>query len=479
MAKKPTTLDVIRTSPQAFRCALNIDGTGGKIQNYAASLADFQKRDFAAMDPMFQWAAGVNGALEPVKKKAWIQRARGHSKTTDIASELVWLCVSARKTCEVIIGAADRDQARLMSSAINEIISLNPWLVDHVDYTKYEIRSRDGKCVISVLSADANSSFGFTPHMTIADEFTHWGTNEKFWSSVFSSSEKKKGCLVVACNAGSGKDWKFNVREGARTSPQWHFSAPEGCIAPWFDRTQLDAQQASLPPTEYERLWLNKWQESGGEFVSLDEALACVNSNLTQQDFGVPGIEYVATIDYAEKHDFTVGCVAHIWNRRIVIDRMDVEMPRPGKSVKTSWVKNWIQNIQERFGNVRFIVDPYQLVTIVEDLTDEGYDIERFEFSSGKGNYQIGQCLRQGIIHNLVEWPPHCGAVTRENGQVERMEDELASLVVKPMTGGKWRFDHLPDNYHHDDRAFVLALATFACFRASPENFSLPSLDLE
>lgn len=476
---KDQRLALMRSSPAAFRAALQIDGEGGQIQNYAASLAQFQKDDFAALDPMFQWAAGVTGAPEPDRKKAWIQRARGHSKTSDIASELVWLCFAARKPCEVIIGAADRDQASLMSKAINKIIGLNPWLVDHIDYTQKEIRSKDGKCVVHVLSADANSSFGFTPHITIADEFTHWGTNEKFWSSIASSSEKKKGCLIVCCNAGSGKDWKFNVREGARTSNHWHFSAPEGCVAPWFDQRQLDEQRSVLPPTEFERLWLNKWQESGGELVSLDEALSCVNKSLTQQDFGIPGYEYVAAIDYAEKHDFTVGGVAHIWDRHVVIDRIDVEMPRPGKSVKTSWVRNWIENIQERFQNVRFIVDEYQLLTIIEELTDQGYDIERFEFASGKGNYQIGRSLRQGILHNLVEWYPGCGAVTRENGQLERMEDELASLVVKPMTGGKWRFDHLPDNYHHDDRAFVLGVLMYACFRASPDNFSLPSLDLE
>ena len=476
MAKKPNTMALIRSSPAIFRACLTIDGRHGEPQKYGENLAPFQLDDFAALDPMVLWVAGVPGAPVPERKKAYIQRARGHSKTSDIASLLVWLCIAGRKPCEVIIGAADRDQAKLMSKAISKIISLNPWLTDWVDYTQYEIRSKNGQVVIHVLSADANSSFGFTPHLTIADEFTHWGTNEKFWSSLYSSSEKKGGCLIVCCNAGSGKDWKYNVREGARTSAGWHYSAPEGCVAPWYDKSQIEEQRSGLPPTEYERLWMNKWQESGGELVSLDEALSCVNENLEIQESGVPGIEYVAAIDYAEKFDFTVGAVAHIWDRHVILDRMDVEMPAPGKSVKTSWVMNWIRNIQERFGNVRFIVDEYQLLTIIEQLTDEGYDIERFQFASGKGNYQIGVSLRQGVIHNLVEWYPGCGSVVRPNGQTERLEDELASLVVKPMTGGKWRFDHLPDNYHHDDRAFVLGVLMFACFRASPDSFSLPDL---
>ncbi len=119
-------------------------------------------------------------------------------------------------------------------------------------------------------------------------------------------------------------------------------------------------------------------------------------------------------MDYAEKHDFTVGGIGHVYDHKILVDRMDVEMPRPGKSVKTSWVRNWMQNIQERFLDVLFIVDPYQLVTIIEELGADGFDIERFDFGSGKGNYEIGIALRQAIIHNRVEWYPNCGAVQRE-----------------------------------------------------------------
>ncbi len=461
-------LELSRREPKVFRAMLEIDGAGSERVRYANVIAPFQERDFAALDPIFMWTAGSPGAEDPAKKKAWIQRARGHSKTTDIASELTWLCYAGRKQASVIVGAADRDQAKLVSSSIRKLIEMNPWLSDFVDHTTYEIRSKNGNVVIEILPADAASSFGYTPHLTICDEFTHWRKAE-FWGSLVSSAEKKRGCLVVCCNAGVGKDWKFNVREAARTDPQWYYSAPEGCVAPWFTQKQLDGQRKLLPPAEYSRLWENKWQESGGELVSLEEALACVNHDITEQDYGTPGWSYVASVDYAEKHDFTVGGIGHVYDHKIYLDRMDVEMPRPGKSVKTSWVRNWMENIQERFLDVLFIVDPYQLVTIIEELGAQGFDIERFDFGSGKGNYEIGIALRQAIIHNRVEWYPNCGAVQREWGR-EGLEDELASLIVKPTSGGKrWRFDHINDNVHHDDRSYVLGSMIHACVRQFPE----------
>lgn len=457
-------LELMRREPSFFRAQLVVDGSKSELVRYADVVEPWQREDADAIDPALRWLAGAPNAPEPHIKKFWLQRARGHSKTTDIAICLCYIVFAARKPINVIVGAADRDQARLVSESIRKVMELNPWLNEFINHTKYEITSKSSSVMIQILASDAASSYGHTPHLSIADEFTHW-KNGDFWNSFASSAEKKNGVLIVACNAGVGKDWKFNVKETARTSDRWYYSARPGCVASWFTQSQLDEQRKMLPPSEYARLWENKWQETGGELVTLDEAMECRNEALSEQDQGMRGWSYIAAVDYAEKHDFTVGGVGHLFGDKLFIDRMDVEVPEPGKPVRTYFVRNWMRNMQDRFGNVRFILDPYQLVSVIEDLTDEGFDIERFDFGSGKGNYEIGIALRQGILHHKVEWYPGCGSVRRPWG-METLEDELASLIVTPTSGGKrWRFDHIQDNVHHDDRSFVLGVLMHACFR--------------
>ncbi len=76
-------LELSRREPKVFRAMLEIDGSGSERVRYANVIAPFQEKDFAALDPIFMWTAGSPGAQDPERKKAWIQRARGHSKTTD------------------------------------------------------------------------------------------------------------------------------------------------------------------------------------------------------------------------------------------------------------------------------------------------------------------------------------------------------------------------------------------------------------
>lgn len=473
--------------PRVWRHFLNIDGASNAPVMFGSVAEEWQHKDLCAMDPCLKYIAGVTPD-RPLKNCFWLQYARGHNKTGSIAMQVAWLLAASKKNINGIAGAADRDQAKLISDAMKRILSINPWLESDLGlkHTKYEVSNVNTGSSMVIMSADAASSFGSTPNFTLCDEFTHWGNNENFWSSLASSFAKKEesGMLIVACNAGAGKDWKWRVREAARTLPEWYFSAPEGVIAGWITQKTLNSQRRLLPPTEYSRLWDNKWQETAGEFVTLAEAKACEDWRLNEEEHGVEGWEYVATVDFAEKRDYTVGCVGHVYDRRIIVDRMDVIVPQPNRPTKTSWVLEWMRNVQREFRNVRFVVDPYQLLTVMEMLSDEGFDIHRFEFMSGVGNYEIAMALRQAILHGVVAWYPGCGALTQDDAawvtedSPDDLTHELASLItVKTHAGKRWRFDHLQDEVHHDDRSFCLGVLVHYCCKANERGYDYFGID--
>jgi hypothetical protein len=458
----------MRRFPAMFRNSLNIDAASG-VACLGDVMEKWQREDFEAMDPCLRFLAGYSDE-EPAIRRFWRQRSRGHSKTSDIAAQVTYLLWAGKNGLDGMAAAEDKDQAKLLRNQMHKLAKHNPWLAKTLDYNNYVVKNKETGATLTIMSRDTNSSWGLTPDFVIADEFTHWSQQE-FWSSVFSSFAKKPTCmLIVGCNAGAGRDWKWKMKEMARQSPLWHYSAPPGIVASWFTKETIDEQKAGLPPTVYSRLWLNEWQETGGEFVSMPEAEACRDDTLkyrhrTEND----GWKYVAVLDYAPKKDNTVGVVMHLMGNKIIIDRMDVIKPTPDKPTPVKWVETWMENIQHLFGGqygqVHFVLDAYQLMGVTEDYLEKGYSVELFDFASGKGNWELSTTLRQLIVHKRLAWYPGCGEPTGGapskvlNLAPDRddLEVELASLVVELYSNGRrWRFNHLQDEYHHDDRAFAI-----------------------
>ena len=448
-----------------FRRHLLLDGPNG-VQPWGKFMADFQIADFEACDPCLKYIAKVSKQKPQWQRHYW-QRGRGSSKTTDLGSNAVWALAFSSIPLDMIVVAEDRDQALFLRKQIEEIVGFNPWLVEHIDVQRRKIVGRHTNSVLESISSDRASSYGLTPHITFADEWSHW-TDFEFWTSIYSSFNKradKGGVIFVSCNAGMGMDWKWTARENFRVSPAWYFSAPDGA-APWYSEEGLKEQRLGMSDAEYQRLWMNRWQASDGGFVTLTEADRCINSDLFKRDGAEQqGWTYVASLDYAEKIDRLVGTVGHRWQNKIIVDRMDVIDPVAYgvDSIPLRWVEEWMRWVDKSVGGemqgVEFVVDKWQLLSIIQQLRDEGFWIEEFEFKSGIGNYEIGLILRQLILQNRIEWYPGCGEILTPEGELwvagERNDlcTELAALQRQDLAGGsRWRFQHPPGG--HDDRAF-------------------------
>lgn len=415
---------------------------------------------------------------QPIQR-AWIERPRGHSKTFDMAVQLAWVLLFSARAVRGIVAACDLDQGRLVLEAVHRLAAANPTLFAEIAFRKDEVRSTRNRSSVRLISSDVNSSFGELPDFVVCDELCHWERPELWQSLISSAAKQPRSVLCVLTNAGVGRGWQWDVRERARESPHWYFSSLDGVHAPWIEERWLDEQRALLPGPVYARLWENRWQQSDGGFVTLAEAEACRDESLAIQPEGRPGIAYVAAIDYAEKHDHTVGVVAHHDGARVVVDRMDVVVPTPDRPTPVVWVERWIERIARDFGRVTFVVDPYQLVGTIQRF-ESLYQVERFEFAAGRANHELATTLRRLILNRGVAWPPGCGAIDQRSRVSPRLESglgetglrsrddletELASLLLRHSASGRVRIDHHADGVHHDDRSFALGVACLSLAR--------------
>ncbi|QDT52229.1 Phage Terminase [Caulifigura coniformis] len=445
--------------PASFRRMLAIDPRRPS-EWFSEELQPWQERDFGLLDGAWEGLVHGRAAHPGVLRRAYRERPRGHSKTTDTAVQLAWVLIAARKPLNGLVAAADLEQAQLVQRALQRLARANPHLLGGLQFLESSIRNPASGCLLKVISSDVRSSWGELPDFVICDELCHWKSADLWYSLLSSAAKKPESVMLVLSNAGVGRGWQWAAREAARTDPAWCFSTLPRPQAPWITEESLEEQRRLLPPAVFARLWLNQWQHSDGEFVSLAEASACRDEALAPRHEGEPGRDYVASIDYAEKHDLTVGCICHREGAAILVDRMDVVRPSPLRATPVRWVSDWIHSVASAFPGVRFILDPHQLVSVIQSL-ESRFPIERYGFRGGQGNFEMAITLRQLILERQVRWYRGCGTVPGEEGldRPDDLERELASLVIREQSGGRFRFDHRNDGEHHDDRSFALGVA--------------------
>lgn len=293
----------LQTDPKAFREAILIDSDSGPVR-LGSVLDPWQRADFEALDPAWQRVCGnVPGILTQIQR-GYLERPRGHSKTSDIAVSVTWALFASKRKLSGVVAAADADQARLIRDAIDKLLRLNPWLGTVLTVGRGRIENKHTGSDLVVLSSDAASSYGLTPDFVICDEITHWQKRD-MWDSLLSATAKRRACLLlVIANAGFSESWQWSTREAIRNDPAWYFHRLEGPQASWILPAHLEEQKRLLPSKVYRRLWLNEWSQGAGDALESADIDASVT---LQGELHEPerGWAYAAGLDIGLKRDAT------------------------------------------------------------------------------------------------------------------------------------------------------------------------------
>lgn len=257
----------LQQDPILYRRDLLIDADGIPVR-FGATLDPWQAADFAALDA--GWQSIGEGSHAPGRLRAWLERPRGHSKTSDIAAAATWALFASRRCLRGYAAAASADQAKLLRDAMESLIRLNPWLQPILKIEQWKISNTHTGSALEVLTADGPTNYGLLPDFIICDEVAHWKKRD-LWDSLLSAAAKRARCMVVVItNAGFGDSWQWETREAVRRDPAWYFSRQDGPVASWITPDRLAEQKRLLPHIAYRRLWLNEWTSGSGD--ALDPA---------------------------------------------------------------------------------------------------------------------------------------------------------------------------------------------------------------
>ena len=448
----PTIEDLRRAvaSPTEFRRLLLVDAGAedGELKSFDSVLDDWQRKDFEAFEPAWRRIVGQKVEGDPVRL-GYLERPRGHSKTTDLAVMVAWALFASRKDHRIsgTATAADREQARLLRGAIQGLVYRNDWLAPWMETQRDRVINPVTGSELAITASDAPSAYGTTPDFMVADELTHW-TSQDTWSAIFSAVPKKKNCvLVIISNAGVGKNsaWQWRVRELARTSLRWYFSRLDGPRATWQDPADLDEQRLVLPTNAYKRLWLNEWVEESGDALEAEDIRAAVREELGSLQEAEEGWWYAAGLDLGAKHDHSavvvLGCRG---DGRVRVASVKSWVPLGGK-VDLMQVEADVLKMDELFGFQFVSFDPSQALLMAQRLESHGVAMVETPFSG-----------------------PNCAAMARDllgvfrSRQIDlypndRLRDDLMRLSIVERRYG-FKLEAISDERGHADTAYALAI---------------------
>lgn len=441
-------------SPAFFRDSILIDA-GGELRPYGQCLDAWQRDDFAAIDPGLIVIAGVNEFTTGTEiLRAYLERARGHSKTTDLAVMITWLLAFSPRKLMGVAAAADKDQAKLLRDGVENLVRFNPWLSEAIETQTYKVVGKQNGGTLDIVPADAASSYGITPDFVICDELTHWAKRDLF-DSLFSAAAKKSKCLfIIISNAGCGQgsSWQWTVRETVRQDPDWFFHSLDGPKASWISAKQLEEQKKLLPNIAYRRLWLNQWTTSAGDALNEDDIAFAFSEKLGPIMKAEPGFVYGAGLDLGLSRD-SAGFVIvgrEIQSGRFSLARVKTWKPSRVKRVDLEEVENEIIASHRAFKWSKLLADPWQGEYLMQRLRKVNVPIESFPLPPA--NYDR---LTRHLVNQFSE-----GNVRLFD--CPTLERELRSTSVVECYAGRLKLTHARDEHGHGDTMMGLALALLA-----------------
>jgi hypothetical protein len=178
---------------------------------------------------------------------------------------------------------------------------------------RWQVTAAHNGATLSMLAADASGAYGLRPWWLVVDELAAWPDTDgarELWLAVTSAMGKVKGSrMAVITSAGSPGHWSFAQLQHARASALWRVSEVDG-PPPWMPEDRLEEQRARLLPSQFERLFENRWAE-GEDALVADADLAAA---LCLEEWPVPprqGVRYFCGVDLSQTRDRTGVAVCH------------------------------------------------------------------------------------------------------------------------------------------------------------------------
>lgn len=376
----------------------------------------------------------------------FLTRARGSSKTTDLAGVSIAMLLTLPDRSRLHWLAADRDQGALAIDAIGGFVARTPMLAGALDVQSWRVRFGPTDSTLDILAADAPSAWGIRSQGVFVDEIAQWATTpgpQRLWEAVSTAVAKtQQARMVVLTTAGDPAHWSHKILEHAEGDPMWRVHQVPG-PAPWMEQDRLEEQRRRLPESSYRRLFQNEWTEAEDRLTTVDDLQACVTLEGPQAPR--PGHRYVLGLDLGLKADLTAAVVCHLDEDTVVLDRINTWTGTANQPVELSDVETWLTQACTSYRPTTVVLDPWQAIGLAQRLRRKRIRVEEYTFSAPSVG-RLATTIHLLLREQRLALPPN-----------QDLLDELANVRLKESSPGVYRMDHDPDK--HDDQAIALALA--------------------
>jgi hypothetical protein len=380
----------------------------------------------------------------------YLELPRGHAKTAVLAMEAL-ASAFLDGDVRVFMAAADQDQARLCHEALIGYLRRNPALRGSFKVARNEIVVPATGASIRVLSSDAPTAYGLgglsQRLLILADELWCWHGRE-LWDALWTATAKTRDWrVIVGSNAGfdtTSVAWELREMCRERVDPRFYIYSPDGVVASWISKKDLETQRRSLPPEVFQRLWENHWTEGSGSLITREQLEACVDPTWRPQTAGRQFVRYSVGVDLGLVRDRTARAVVHVEpGGRVVLDDLRVWQGSRRQPVQIADIEQDLVEVDERFNHPRISLDPWQLVGSQQRLQGR-LSIGEFRFTSESVRKLSENLLRLIQDRQLRLYPD------------TELERELLGLQMVQTQFG-FRMDHRSGGF--SDRVMALAMA--------------------
>ncbi|OJY53534.1 terminase large subunit [Pseudonocardia sp. 73-21] len=383
----------------------------------------------------------------------YLTRARGRSKTTDLAGILV-----AAMLCQLGTGsrayaaASDSAQAGLLLDAFRDLVARTPEVSGAFTVTATRAVCGRTGAQLDLLAADAPGAWGLRPSFLVVDEAAQWAETRqprRLWEALRSAMGKVPGArMVVLTSAGAPTHWAARELEHARGSALWRVHEAVGPPG-WMPPERLAEQRAALPESIYLRLFENRWTAAEDVLVTREAVLACRRADGALEP--QRGRRYMHGVDLSVTSDYSVVATCHTrldGDRRVlVVDRLRVWKPSRLRPVPMAEVEAYLVEVGKRYPG-RVLCDPYQAAGLMQSLRRQGLAAQDATMTAG-GNNRRALVLYRLLRDRNIEIP----------GDDVDLADELASLTFHETSPGMYRLDTTTSGAGHHDRATAISIA--------------------
>ena len=418
----------------------------GELAGQTMALLPFQRE---LVDNLFQ--IGPDGIRS--YRRAFIGMPRGNGKSGLVAAlALFGLFDPLHVGAQVVVGAGDRAQARIIFDAARRMVELDPVLSQRLKVYRNYIEEPIRGGTFRVLSADAPRAEGLSISLGIVDE-VHVQKSDALWSVLALGASKRRNSLLVGITTAgrktdqSGHDslayrlyqlgkqiesgergdltdfyfrwWGADLDAGddPMSEEVWKKANPAfGILLP--PETFQSDSRGGVPWSDFLSRRLNVWPAGSEGWLPRNSFLACKSERRISADEPI-----VLGFDGSWQHDSTVIVgvtldghieLLAIWEKRP--EDLDFQVP-------IAEVEERLRELCASYRVVEIAADPFRWAKSLQQLEAEGLPVVSFP-QSGARMIPATNGFRDSVTSKTMSW----GGEKKLSAALER---HVSSAIIR------------------------------------------------